>query len=64
VLNEQDLSQRAKLSAIAKKTMSDFMTFVDTDPIMSALDGNEILAETKMTEPIRAKLNEVAVALG
>jgi hypothetical protein len=64
VLNEADPAKRAELAKIAKKTMADFASFVDSDPVMQALDGNEFAPETQITGPLKAKLSEIAAALG
>lgn len=64
VLNETDPARRVDLVRIARRTMNEFSSFVDSDKVMKALDGNEILPKTQITGPIRAKLAEIASALG
>lgn len=64
LLNEADPPKRAALAGVARKTMSDFIRYVESDNIMQNLDGNEILPETQITAPIYVKLREIAAALG
>lgn len=64
VLNESDPGKRADLANVAKKTMADFMKYVDGDRVMRALDNNEFAPNTQITAPLRAKLQEIAAALG
>ena len=44
--------------------MTKFTNYLETDPVMMTLDGNEVLPETRITGPLRAKLQEIAAALG
>ncbi|MEX0348147.1 MAG: hypothetical protein AB3N15_01895 [Paracoccaceae bacterium] len=48
----------------ARKTIGVFNKQVASDPVLGALDGNDILPDIQITEPIRNKLNEIATALG
>ncbi len=64
VLNESDPKKRASLAATAGKTMSDFLSYVDSDPIVAAIDGNEFDPSMTVIAPLRAKLNDIGAALG
>jgi hypothetical protein len=64
VLNAADPAERGKLIATAKTTMNRFTGFVTGDPVMSKLDGNEILPDLKVTGPLTAKLQEISASLG
>lgn len=63
VLNAEGPAREAEAER-ARQLMKAFGTFVDADPVMAALDGNEILPELAVTGPLRAKLAEIAAALG
>ncbi len=64
VLEAKDEAERRKTAATVKATMQRFMQKIDSDPIMAALDGNEVLPDTLITAPVQAKLREIAAALG
>ena len=63
VLNADD-SKRPPLAIKARKTLGEYISFVDSDPIMQALDDNDILPDLSVTEPIREKLRRISAALG
>ncbi|HVJ51044.1 MAG TPA: hypothetical protein VM689_01190 [Aliidongia sp.] len=64
VLNEADPAKRGDKIAQARTTMNRFTGFVAEDPIMSKLDGNEIMPGLKVTGPLSAKLQEISASLG
>ncbi len=64
VLNAQTESDRQKLAAAAKTSLASLVQLIENDPIVANMDGNEILPDTKIVAPMRAKLAEIAAALG
>jgi hypothetical protein len=64
VLNAKDEGQRRSLAQTAKATMARFVQLVDKDPVVKALDGNEMIPDMQVAAPMRAKLQEIATALG
>ena len=64
VLNAKADAQRNEAIKSAKATMQRFVTLVETDEVMAALDGNEITPDAQITAPLQAKLRDIAAALG
>jgi len=64
VLNAKADAQRNESIKSAKATMQQFVTLVETDEVMAALDGNEITPDAQITAPLQAKLRDIAAALG
>jgi hypothetical protein len=63
-LGENDPAQRARLAATAKQTLGRVRDLLDQDPVMRALDGNELIADMKVVEPMKKSLRAVEAALG
>ncbi len=57
--SEQD---RPPLIAKAQSTMRAFRSRIAADPVMAALDGNEVRPETIVTGPLHAKLADIEAA--
>ena len=64
VLVEKDAAKQRPLVETAKGTVTDFMKFVETDGLMSLLDGNDILLDTSIKKPLHEALQGIAAALG
>jgi hypothetical protein len=64
VLNGQDDNQRKPLIERAKGILAKYVKIVQSDPIMTKLDGNEVMPEMKVCAPMQGKLQEIAAALG
>ncbi|WP_217351824.1 hypothetical protein [Ruegeria sp. HKCCD8929] len=63
VLNADESDRKAQVDA-AHDMIKRFNKHVDSDPILAELDGNDILPDVSIAAPIRAKLSEIATALG
>lgn len=63
VLNA-DPAQRPSLTATAKSVLARFKNFVETDKLMSVIDGIEYAPDMQVAAPLRAKLNDISAALG
>ncbi len=63
VLNAEEAARNQEVDA-ARKMIDLFSKHVEKDPIISALDGNDILPDISIAAPIRAKLAEISAALG
>ena len=61
VLNGSE-QERPPLIATAQSTMRAFRSRISADPVMAALDGNEVRPETIVTGPLHAKLAEIEAA--
>ncbi len=55
---------RDKEAEKARVMVRNFLKFVESDPVMKELDGNEFLPGMAVNAPIRAKLAEIVAALG
>jgi len=55
---------RPPLVQAARKTLGDFTRFIATDPIMTKLDGNEVLPDMMVVASLRMALINIAAALG
>jgi hypothetical protein len=64
VLNAKTDNERAALAGTAKATMQQFQRYVDSDTIIAELDGNEVMPDMLVIGPLKAKLQEIAAALG
>jgi len=64
LLNAQTPEERKKLAEVARGTLKGFISSVDSDPIIGALDGNEIMPSLAVIAPMRKTLAEIASALG
>ncbi len=63
-LEESDPAKRARLAATAKQTLRQVQALIDKDPLMRELDGNELIADMKVVEPMRKSLTALEAALG
>lgn len=63
VLNADESDRKTQVDA-AHDMIKRFNKHVDSDPILAELDGNDILPDVSIAAPIRAKLSEIATALG
>ena len=63
-LGESDPAKRARLAATAKQTLRQVQALIDKDPLMRELDGNELIADMKVVEPMRKSLTALETALG
>ncbi|HEX7438740.1 MAG TPA: hypothetical protein VF319_01480 [Caldimonas sp.] len=63
-LGENDSAQRARLAATAKQTLKGIQSLLDHDPLMVALDGNELITDMKVVEPMKKSLGAIEAALG
>ena len=64
VLNGQDETQRKPLIETAKGMLAKYMKILQSDPIMTKLDGNEVMPDMQVAAPMQAKLQEISAALG
>ena len=62
VLNAEAL-QRPKVAATAKLVLERFISFVESDQLMSLIDGNEYAPDMLVAKPLRANLKEIVTAL-
>lgn len=63
VLSETDIGRREVLSGKATKTANGFLTFCDSDPVMSGIDGNEFVPGMRIVGPARSRLRDIATEL-
>jgi len=63
VLNAEADARTAKVGE-ARKIINAFNKHIDSDPVLGALDSNEILPDLQITAPLRQKLSEISAALG
>jgi hypothetical protein len=59
-----DEATRPALVKKARALMDGFQKTVDSDPIMAELDGNEVLDDLLVAEPLRKALVNISAALG
>ena len=62
VLNT-DTAQRPQQLNTAKSVLARFVNFLESDDLMSVIDGNEYAPDMLVAEPLRRKLQEIAAAL-
>lgn len=63
VLNASEQDRKTHVDA-ARDMITKFTKHVESDPIISALDGNDILPDVSIAAPIKVKLQEISAALG
>jgi len=63
VLSAEGDARTAKVGE-ARKIINAFNKHIDSDPVLGALDSNEILPDLQITAPLRQKLSEISAALG
>ncbi|HEV2969685.1 MAG TPA: hypothetical protein VGY55_06825 [Pirellulales bacterium] len=59
-----DEAARPGLIKQARALMDGFQKTIDGDEVMAALDGNEVLPDMAVTEPLRLALGKISAALG
>jgi hypothetical protein len=59
-----DEAARPGLVKQARALMDGFQKTIDGDEVMAALDGNEVLPDMAVTEPLRLALGKISEALG
>jgi hypothetical protein len=57
-------AKRPALAATARASLQRTTKFVTSDPLMSDLDGNEVVPQMQVTAPLIARLQAIADALG
>jgi hypothetical protein len=63
VLNA-DAAKRPQAITTAKATLRRFVALIETDELMSLMDGNEFAPEMEVAAPMRDKLEEITTSLG
>ncbi|MFO0906697.1 MAG: hypothetical protein U0939_27075 [Pirellulales bacterium] len=63
VLNAEE-SERLRLAAVARSTLTRFIKFVDQDELMVSLDENEVIPSMWVVDPLRASLANIDKVLG
>jgi kynureninase len=56
--------QRPNLAGEAKEVLKRFVNLLNTDEVLAVIDANEFATDMIVAEPMRAKLREIAGALG
>jgi Rad3-related DNA helicase len=64
ILNEPAQDRRQDLAKAARQTVAVLASYVETDPVMAQLDGNEVLPDIAIAGPIRSALTTISAALG
>jgi hypothetical protein len=59
-----DPAQRPQWTGKAKTTLKRLTDFLEADPVMSVIDGNEYAPDMEIAAPMRSKLAEIAALLG
>jgi hypothetical protein len=59
-----DVAKRPPLADAARVSLQRLTKYVTGNPIMSELDGNEVLPQMQVTGPLVARLQAIADALG
>ena len=57
-------ADRPKPISVARSTLQSFMTYLATDDLLAAIDGNEVMPSLAAVAPMRAALGGIAAALG
>jgi hypothetical protein len=63
-LAAKDPAEQARLATAAKPALQQFQALLDKDPLMRELDGNELISDMKVVEPMKKSLSAVEAALG
>lgn len=63
-LGENDPAKRTERIRTVKKTLADLVTLVTKEPLMAELDNNEVMPDMSIVAPMKAKLRDIALALG
>ena len=63
VLNAAEAARPAPV-AVARRTLQDFITYLQTDEVLVEVDGNEVLPDIAVVGNMRAALGNIAAALG
>ena len=56
--------ERAGLASTARSALERLLGFVASDEILVTIDGNELAPDMSVAEPLRARLQAIAAALG
>lgn len=64
VLKESDPAQRRSLAGAASASVQVLRSYVETDVVLAEVDGNEVLPDMRVVEPLRATLAQIAAILG
>jgi hypothetical protein len=59
-----DAAKRPPLISTARATLDRFTSLLAGDPILKAIDGNDVLPEVVVVAPLQAALSNIASALG
>jgi hypothetical protein len=63
-LGENDPAKRTERIRTVKKTLAELVTLVTKEPLMAELDNNEVMPDMSIVAPMKAKLRDIALALG
>jgi predicted P-loop ATPase len=63
-LSENDTARRAQYAKAAKDSLKSIRAFIEKDELMQNLDGNEILADMRVVQPMKDRLVAIEEALG
>lgn len=63
VLNAS-VEERPALIRAVRSSIDAFARFLDSNPVMAEIDGNEVLPGMQVKKPLEAKLAEISAALG
>jgi hypothetical protein len=63
-LSENDATRRAQYAKAAKDSLKSIRAFIDKDELMQNLDGNEILTDMRVVQPMKDRLMAIEEALG
>ena len=63
-LSENDAARRVQLAKAAKASLASVTAFIEGDELMQHLDGNEIIGDMKVVQPMRERLKAIEAALG
>ena len=64
VLNESDAERRKTLAARAISTTNAFLSECESNPVVSAIDGNEFAPDMSIIATAKARLNGISAAIG
>lgn len=63
-LSENDATRRAQYAKAAKDSLKAIRAFIEKDELMQNLDGNEILTNMRVVQPMKERLMAIEEALG
>ena len=56
-------AEQGKFVGVARDTLEQFISYLDTDELMMEFDGNEVLPDMVVVAPMRAALSNIAAAM-